>query len=165
MYISIINITSQSSVNIFFTCQIVLLKNLIYYNVFYLGYFISRKMYAFLLIYIINTYTCSSFKINRSKSDTRRNSTWSPSTPKPPLGRTGWRTYLSWVWRGLGSGSRVCRAGAPLIPTPPCSTLCLTQGPRLSIYWLMADQTRWAGHRVMFDITCNLFGILLFCND
>lgn len=122
-------------------------------------------MYAFLLIYIINTYTCSSFKINRSKSDTRRNSTWSPSTPKPPLGRTGWRTYLSWVWRGLGSGSRVCRAGAPLIPTPPCSTLCLTQGPRLSIYWLTEGQTRWAGHRVMFDITCNLFGILIFCDD
>lgn len=122
-------------------------------------------MYAFLLIYIINTYTCSSFKINRSKSDTRRNSTWSPSTPKPPLGRTGWRTYLSWVWRGLGSGSRVCRAGAPLIPTPPCSTLCLTQGPRLSIYWLTEGQTRWAGHTVMFDITYNLFGILIFCDD
>lgn len=112
-----------------------------------------------------STYTCSSSEINRSKSDTRRNSTWSPSTPKLPLGRTGWRTYLSWVWRGRGSGSRVCRAGAPLIPTPPCSTLCLTQGPRLSIYWLMADQTRWAGHTVMFDITCNLFVILIFCDD
>lgn len=112
-----------------------------------------------------STYTCSSSEINRSKSDTRRNSTWSPSTPKLPLGRTGWRTYLSWVWRGLGSGSRVCRAGAPLIPTPPCSTLCLTQGPRLSIYWLMADQTRWAGHTVIFDITYNLFGILIFCDD
>lgn len=114
---------------------------------------------------LLNTYTCSSSEINRSKSDTRRNSTWSPSTPKPPLGRTGWRTYLSWVWRGLGSGSRVCRAGAPLIPTPPCSTLCLTQGPRLSIYWLTEGQTRWAGHTVMFDITYNLFGILIFCDD
>lgn len=96
-------------------------------------------------------YTFSSYEINRSKSDTRRNSTWSPSTPKPPLGRTGWWRYLSWVWRERGSGSRVCRAGAPPIPTPPCSTLCQTLGLRLSIYWLMAGQTRWAGHTVMFD--------------
>lgn len=116
-------------------------------------------------IYIMNTYICSSSEINRSKSDTRRNSTWSPSTLKLPLGRTGWRTYLSWVWRGLGSGSRVCHAGAPLIPTPPCSMLCLTQGPRLSIYWLTEGQTRWALHTLMFDITCNLFVILIFCDD
>lgn len=100
----------------------------------------------------MNTYICSSSEINRSKSDTRRNSTWSPSTLKLPLGRTGWRTYLSWVWRGLGSGSRVCHAGAPLIPTPPCSMLCLTQGPKLSIYWLTEGQTRWAGHTVLLII-------------